>query len=69
MFVAYLLPNPTNSFDLLEDGLQWIAGGATKDEACSTLLFRFQDQLRRESYSATEIEEIWNQHKSFVAEV
>ena len=69
MFVAYLLPHPTDVFNLLEDGIQWIAKGETKAEAEANLRTQFEATMRDESYSQDEIETVWKQHHFFTAEV
>ena len=69
MFVAYLLPKPTDVFNLLEDGLQWIAKGDTKAWAECNLRGVFEEQMYRDFYTEQEIEAIWNQHDLYIAEV
>jgi len=69
MFVAYLLPHPTDVFNLLEDGIQWMAKGETKTEAEANLRALFDKQMREEHYDKTEIETVWKAHSSYVAEV
>jgi len=69
MFVAYLLPHPTDVFNLLEDGLQWIAKGDTKAEAEANLAALFLKTMKEDHYENDEIEKVWNGHHSYVAEV
>jgi len=69
IWVAYLLPNPTDVFNLLEDGLQWIVKGETKVQAELALRAKFHDQMTEEHYSEQEIDKIWNDHQAYVTEV
>jgi len=71
MFVAYLIPhaNVFDTFNLLEDGLQWIAKGETKEEAEAALRALFDKTMTSEFYDDEERERVWNQHDSYVAEV
>jgi len=69
IYVAYLLPHPTDVFNLLEDGIQWIAKGETKQEAEAALRALFEATMRDESYSEDQTEAVWKQHSSYVAEV
>lgn len=69
MFVAYLLPHPTDVFNLLEDGIQWIAKGETREEAESNLRKLFNKQMKEDHYDEAESEAVWNQHSSYTAEV
>jgi hypothetical protein len=64
MFVAYLIPK--TNFDLLEDGLQFIAKGRTAHEAEQNLHFQFEQQMTRDFHSPEESERIWNQHNLHV---
>jgi len=69
VWIAYLLPNPTDVFNLLEDGIQWIAKGNTKEAAEALLRYKFDETLKAEFYSDEEIEKVWNDHHSYVTEV
>jgi hypothetical protein len=69
MFVAYLLPHPTDVFNLLEDGIQWIVKHETREGAEATLRTMFVQQMIDEHYTAKEIEKVWNNHTMFTAEV
>lgn len=69
IFVAYLLPSSLDIVNLLEDGLQWVAKGNTKQEAESNLLAHFTTVMKSDSYDEAEIQKVWEQHVSYVAEV
>jgi hypothetical protein len=69
IWVAYLLPNPTDVFNLLEDGIQWIAKGESKVQAELALRTKFHEQMAEESYSEEEIEKVWNDHHSYCVEI
>jgi hypothetical protein len=69
MFIAYLLPKPSDVFNLLEDGIQWMAKGDTKQEAEANLRALFDKQMKEEHYDATETETVWNDHQFYIAEV
>jgi hypothetical protein len=68
MFVAYLLPHPTDVFNLLEDGIQWIATGETKEKAEANLREKFEATMRSDFYSKEEAETIWKQHQFYCTE-
>jgi len=67
MFVAYLIPK--TNFDLLEDGLQFIAKGRTAHEAEQNLRFQFEQQMMRDFHDFGESIEIWNQHNAYTTEL
>lgn len=69
MFVAYLIPHPSDVFNLLEDGIQWIAKGNTKEEAEAALRALFEKTMREEFQEPDAIERVWNDHSAYVAEV
>ena len=69
MYVAYLLPKPTDVFNLLEDGIQWIAKGETKAEAEKNLRTLFDKTMGGDFYTLEEAEVVWNDHQFYIAEV
>jgi hypothetical protein len=69
IFVAYLLPHPTDVFNLLEDGIQWMAKGETKEQAEAALRALFDKTMKDDFYTEEEALRVWNQHDAYVAEV
>ena len=69
VWIAYLLPHPTDVFNLLEDGIQWLAAGDSKAEAATNLRTKFDEQMESESYTKEEADAIWNDHHSYVQEI
>jgi len=68
MFVAYLLPHPTDVFNLLEDGIQWMAKGETKEEAEANLRSHFDAVMKDDHYDEAESEVVWKSHSLYTAE-
>lgn len=69
IFVAYLLPQPSDVFNLLEDGIQWITKGTTRSEAEANLRALFDEQMKEEFYTKEQAQAIWEQHQLYTAEV
>lgn len=69
MFVAYLIPPLEDAHLMLEDGLQWIAHGETKEEAEANLRRDFAKILREyESQTDEDIEKIWKMNALYFYE-
>jgi hypothetical protein len=66
MYVAYLLPHPTDVFNLLEDGIQWMEKGKTSVDAESALRKLFRSTLHDDFYTDEQIDKIWDQHQLYI---